>query len=665
MRLRILVVVLMLLMPLKAQAAITWDFGAISGTIQNVVTNVKTAIDTAKGTVLEWKFIQHLGSCISTVAEFFQNVRNEYDRIRNMYLKWREDIVNFQKSIKDFYNSTMDVYKAALDTAENISEIATRVQVYLNESKDLIQYIGATVTKCVDNTVELVKFKKHFNEQKEELNQTLEFHRAEKAALEQELAALEANPNSDSNEITNRIRDTRERIYILDGQINNFLGTLDDIDNQIVNFIMSQKGLVYECIDDVRMIRGRVDRLLCNIKNTEIKGFESKINQIGNSINNWSNSILQLNNTTQDLKNDFTEGCGDVDMVLDSCYLCDLDRTNNKEACNKCNICKPTQGETLSYAPLPSGDDKCEEKIREILGAPGAESCLSYKNTCEEQISKGNPYSNTCEISCSPLCGTIDPGSQTCCNIYNSKCSAGKENYCDKYRENCNSGQGGGQISFNYSVSTSSATAYAFSINNLGDAKSGNDEYGNLIIPDNMAACCQDDSSDALKDGEMYKCINRFITAAYTEVGTEISEDDKIFFQCLRRTINRDKDFKDIRDKTGFTDLKDFDPQVRSSDNKAAAMFLEEAYAEYLAGAYLDALRSYQDSLEYANEIAKENNSSYKDIGSNWVAVGNMSLKVNNRINEIGKIWAREQLIRAVNKARNYKISSKEKTDAK
>ena len=70
---------------------------------------------------------------------------------------------------------------------------------------------------------------------------------------------------------------------------------------------------------------------------------------------------------------------------------------------------------------------------------------------------------------------------------------------------------------------------------------------------------------------------------------------------------------------------------------------------------------------DYAEEfkIAKENNSSYKDIGSNWVAVGNMNLKVNNRINEIGKIWAREQLIRAVNKARNYKISSKEKTDAK
>ena len=102
MRLRILLVVLMLMMPIKAQAAIKWDFSAIAGTIQTVVTNVKTQIDTVKATVLEWKFVQRLGSYITTVANFFQSVYDEYTRIRDAYDKWRADILEFKNRLESY-----------------------------------------------------------------------------------------------------------------------------------------------------------------------------------------------------------------------------------------------------------------------------------------------------------------------------------------------------------------------------------------------------------------------------------------------------------------------------------------------------------------------------------------------------------------------------------
>ena len=65
--LRIIVLMTMFLMPMRAQAAITIDFGAIAGTIQSVVTNVKVKIDRIKANVMEWKIVQTLGSALKSV----------------------------------------------------------------------------------------------------------------------------------------------------------------------------------------------------------------------------------------------------------------------------------------------------------------------------------------------------------------------------------------------------------------------------------------------------------------------------------------------------------------------------------------------------------------------------------------------------------------------
>ncbi len=673
MRLRILLLVLMLLLPIKAQAAITWDFSAIAGTIQTVVTNVKTQIDTVKATVLEWKFVQRLGSYISTVADFFQSVRYEYIKIVDSYNKWRKDILEFKNRLADYYYSAVDVYKAALDTAEHISEIAARVQKYFEESKAIIQYIGDTITKCSDNAKELVSFRKHFDEQKREYEANIAEYRAAQASLRQEYDEIAAVSEKTADQIS-RMHYLREQIDIKETQIANFSSMIDNIDIQINNFIASQKSLVYECVYAVRSIRGRIDRLACYINNSEIKGFESRINQIGDSINNWANQTSALESATTDLANDFTSGCGNIAAVMDDCITCEH-TPSNQAACNKCNTCKPAEGETYVYVPLSDDNPNCENKIKEILGRPGFESCQDYKKTCETQIAAGNPNSETCEISCSPLCNySMGASSQVCCNIFRSKCNSNnKSGYCNELGKYCGAG-----LSYNYSISTSSSTAFAFSFTKEndkivvnGDVKSGEDGYGNLILPDNLAVCCQIDYSDVQKTAkkdedkekqealenqgteELYTCLSRYIKAIYTPAGTVIPNEDKTFFQCLRREIGISE--QNFEEKS----------KVIPSDNLAAANFLEEAYAEYLAGAYLDSLRAYHDSIEYVEkEIRSVANSSYKDIGSNWTAVVNMNLQVNNRINEISKIWSREHLISAANRARNSKISTKEKNDA-
>lgn len=677
MRLRILLVVMMLLMPLKANAAITWDFSAISGTIQSVVTNIKVQIDATRATIAEWKVVTQLGSYIKTAKAFFKTIEERYKYYKNIYDDWKEKIGQFRAAVQSYYYSSLELYRSALDTAEFISEIGTRVQAYLAEGDSILKDIGATTRNCVDNAKEIVRVGKHFREELKKAEANYNEYKAAQASLRADLNRyLEMNENSPSNEVTQKIEELRAKLDAHETAIANIDIMINNYRAQLNNHIATQRNLVLGCVDNVTIIKARITRLTCNIANGEYGQFKGRINELANRINGWNANIMNIENSATDLGRGM-DSCGNINKTMGACDDCAISqdmakKQNNSslvdtDACETCNYCKPSSDSTgaITVIPIPGGNERCEQKlqktVREAVSGPSRQTCADYKNTCEQQIKSGNPNSDTCQISCSPLCGTMPSNSSVCCNIYRSKCNSGKQIYCDSYQTNC-----GGQLSFEYSLMQSAPTAHAFSFSedDVNKTESNSDAYGNLLLPESLAVCCGLDSKDIIAklsettgdkvESQVLQCIARYNSVIYAESASPISDDDKEFYQCLRKELGAETATKNSKDNK-----YQFEAQVRPSDSKIAGELLEDGYAEYLAGAYLDSLQTYSDTVDYKiKQIDPEAHGAYNDINSVWVAILNMNLKVANRINEIGKIWARDQLTNSVETARNYKITN-------
>lgn len=677
MRLRILLVVIMLLMPLKANAAITWDFSAISGTIQNVVTNIKVVIDTGRATIAEWWVVKELGSFIKDTKTFFNIIRERYNYYKNIYNDWKKKIDQFRAAVQSYYYSSLELYRSALDTAEFISEIGTRVQAYLAEGDSILKDAKDTVSKCVDNAKEMTRFGKQIREELKKAEANYNEYKAAQASLKADLEKyLEMNRNSPSDVITETIRMLRAKLDAHEAKIANIDSMINNYRAQLYNYIATQRNLALECVDRVVVIKARITRLTCNIVRGEYGQFKGQVNQLVDKINDLDNSFVKTEESISDLTHGFS-GCGNINKTIATCETCDISRAaaaaqNNQglvdnEACATCEYCKPsTDGiGMITVTPIPGGNESCEQKlqktVREAIGGPSRQTCADYKNTCDQQIKAGNPNSDTCQISCSPLCGTLPSNDKVCCDIYRSKCNSGKQIYCDSYQTNC-----GDQLSFEYSLMQSAPTAHAFSFSeeDVNKTESNSDAYGNLLLPESLAVCCGLDAKDIIANlsqstegkvkSQVLQCIARYNSVIYAESASPISDDDKEFYQCLRKELGAETATKNSKDNK-----YQFEAQVRPSDSKIAGELLEDGYAEYLAGAYLDSLQTYRDTVDYKiKQIDPEAHGAYNDINSVWIAILNMNLKVANRINEIGKIWARDQLTNSVETARNYKITN-------
>ncbi len=701
--LRIIVLMTMLLLPMRAQAAITIDFGAIAGTIQSVVTNVKVKIDRVKANVMEWKIVQTLGTALKSVTEFFQKLEQEYKKQKAKFDKWREDITRFLSDMEAYYAATMDVYQKALDTAEYLAEIGTRFQAYWNEGESIVKDSGETIAMCGSNLKELINVVKHAKEQWAELEENYERYEANKEYLQQQLNDLEAH--EESNAVTNEIRNLRDQLQNHMAQIENLKQGIRSIKNQFYMHISEQKSLIYACRYNVQAIRARVKRLICNLSVGELKGFENQAKKLGSSLNNLNKKMENLQIDAYELENNDASGC--VDYCTECSYGTPFAsdqkaaEKSQDEACRKCAECKPLpyssacegkENENCKSAvaiikvnTLTNGSVQCEREIEQLVKGPDDYSCSKYKQMCTD----GN--NEACQISCSSMCGSIPANDDICCEIASRKCYGGHSGYCKNLEENCPTYRAdksasecktlkedcdrargeliegsemeepvmcetyrimcAGQYSYNYSISRSSAVAYAdVDLSNVKNIKSGTNEAGVFLLPNSLAICCELNADTAMQEGALRDCITRYNDVMNRnnydtnpdDPDAKISEADKKFFQCLRKDMGSEE----------------FDDKVKQSDKELAGISLENALAEYLAAGYLEAMQAYNDSFSFKNDqIDPVVNTKNKDMQAAWDIAIDLNLKVGDRLNAISNLWAREQMTRSFMNVKNYRMS--------
>ena len=702
--LRIIVLMTMFLMPMRAQAAITIDFGAIAGTIQSVVTNVKVKIDRIKANVMEWKIVQTLGSALKSVSEFFQKLEKEYKKQKEKFDMWREDITRFLSDMEAYYTATLDVYQKALDTAEYLAEIGARFQAYLAEGESIIKDSGDTIKMCGNNLVELVNVVKQAKDQWAELQANYDRYEARKEELERQLANLQKH--EESNAVTNEIRNLRDQLQNHLAQIDNVKQGIRSVKNQFYNHIAEQKSLIYACKYNVQAIKARIKRLICNMTIGELKGFEDQARKLGNSLNNWNQKVENLQIDAYELDTNDASGC--VNYCTECSYGTPFAsdqkaaEKSQDEACEKCAECKPLpyssacegkeEGENCESATalikvntLPHGSVQCEREIEQLAKGPDDYSCSKYKKKCDEGDGEA------CQISCSSMCGSIPAGDDVCCRIAAEKCSGGHGGYCDNYKNNCATYDAnksasackamkqdcdrareeliegsemeepmecetyktmcGGQYSYNYSVSHSSAIAYAdVDLSNIKNIKSGTNEAGVFLLPNSLAICCELDADKVMQDGVLRDCITRYNDVMNRnnyetnpdDPDAKISEADKKFFQCLRKDMGSEE----------------FNDKVKQSDKELAGISLENALAEYLAAGYLEAMQAYNDSFSFKNDqIDPVVNTKNKDMQAAWDIAIDLNLKIGDRLNAISNLWAREQMTRSFMNVKSYRLS--------
>lgn len=695
---RVLMLLVLLLMPVRAQAAITIDFGAIIGTIQSVVTNVKVKIDRVKANVLSWKMVQALGSAIKSVSEFFQSLKEEYIKQKAKFDKWRDDITRFISDAEAFYVSALHVYEQALDTAEYLAEIGARFQAYFEEGSSIIKDSGDTVKLCGSNLVELVSVGKHIVEQWDELKQNYRIYKSRKEELEQQLHDLEAH--NESNAVTNEIRNLRDKLQNHLAQIDNIKQGIRSIKNQFYNHIAEQKNLIYTCKYNIMLIKARIKRLTCNMTIGEFSGFEDRVQSLGSSVNMWNDKLERLQVDAGNLDNDISgcvKYCSDCDFG--NPMIGDDDGEERDEACKKCAECKPVKAEAvIQVHNLSHGHVQCERLLEQLFHKPDGYTCAEYKKLCNDKTACDEADDRSkcleaqavsCQVSCSSMCGTLAGNSDKCCQVAHEECSKGHSGYCENYRNNCgtyDSNQSaaqckslkdacdkareeeventnipicdtyrtlcsGRQQSFNYSISHSSPIAYAdIDLNNISNVKSGTDENGVFLLPNNLAICCDLNSDSVLQEGALRDCIARYndvmkrntYSYAPSDPQSKVSDADKKFFQCIRKKLG----------------TEEFDDKVKQSDKEAASKIIENALAEYFAAGYLEAMEAYNDSFYFKNnKIDPVVNTKNKDAQSAWDIAIDLNLKISDRLNAISNLWAREQLTRSFVDVKNYRMS--------
>lgn len=603
----IIVMMSIVFQPRPAQAAITIDFAAIAGTIQEVVQSIKDKVSKLKITVSQWKITKSLGAAITSISEYYHSVKLSVAEKLDRYRRYKEDVRAFIRHCEDFYYAGLDIVQTGLDMANSISEIGERFKAYWEEVQNIGKYVDDTKKICVDNFKEVKDVHKNLKDSYDEIAKN---YGEEKKALEELQAQL-----NEIDETFPSYETLTQQVNVKAASVEAIFSTMYSYEAQLNNAIYSVKGLYYDCIRNILMTKARIERIICNIAGLgEAHNFVSQVNQMQSSINNWSNSVNNLSSDIGTFEKDLA-GCEKYDdycrngyPVRDSLGVIVMedgkvviDKEETQKACDAHReLCKGQTPQVIEPTPLQGGLPRCEEVMHDIFT------------------------------------GWINNDSSGSSSDSDSESSSGSQTQ-----------------SFNYSIFNSSKIANAkIDLTDESIVKGGTNDDGTFLLPSTLALCCDMQTDDIQEDGKLKDCLQKFNYVLFSATGTPIDSKYKEFFQCLRQEIGK-SEFEDV---------------VNANDTKTAGKILNESYAEYLAGMHLEALQSYNDSFYYKkNQIDPVATTKTKDIQSAWASIIDMNLKINNRINEINKIKAKEQLIKAFSNAISYNIQpmDTEKEDTK
>ena len=691
MRLRIAAFLIACLLPISAQAAITVDFGAIAATVTNAITEANRWVTEKKTAITDWTIVKAIGDKVRSISNFYKDQKARFDKIKSKYDKYVADINQFLYDINEYYYDTLDMVNSALDAVEHAAETLNRIKDYIAEGKDIAEYAADTFKLCRDYFRETTNVVQQFEEQKERYHEDRKRVHDEIDRLNEELKNLQNH--TESNAVTNSIRNTRDKLEIAMAKHAAYEQNIRNVQRQISDYKYKLSSMVRECQYRVGAVKARAERLVCYATVGEAEMVDDQVRNVVSSVNAWNNRMNEISLDIKEFDMDIrgcenyhadcefgikgADGKNDEKAQKQACIsyyecigasctanqlACAMDKEGNKQAgddydkeclTNKssdtsatgnsstgntaaantaCSIYQATCGDVdtsheYKIQPLYGNDPSCEAVVDDLL--------TNFKMKKDEDVQLCKDLNRACQLETTTK--------EMDCNIAKRECAKGDlsdplyNDYCRKSRE-CQ------QVSANYSIHRSEKVAFAALREKVDVAKtkSGTDVNGVFYLPSNMAVCCNLNSETVLDEGKFTTCISRYNSAMFADHGTEISKDDEHFYSCIRREIGN----PDLTKTTAAADV-----------HKASAE-MRNGYAEYLASAYIDAVNAYNDSFTFKEDrIDPVINAKNPDVQSSWAAITNMELQIGSRLNEISRLWAREQTVKAFSDTMAFKIS--------
>lgn len=819
MKIRIAILLLALMLPIKADALFIFDIGATPQTAANAANDAERAGTDVKKAKTFWKTLKSIGDGIRAVADFYSKakawVKIKYDK----YRMYRDSVMNFIDQAERFYNSVMDAYAAVLDAAEYAAEIGQRIKAYIQEGKDIIAYGKEAVQRCqkivtsgYDQIKALVDQKKEKEEQERRAREESERLQAEIAALEQQnsdemspedrqrlaelqaeleeyqyqmdtegtaqgyaeqlsklnsqlqklrqikdellagntivedeaireikeelqfdftvnsveraIQKIEANilvaeqkyraasnseyrqerirqleeerqnlqHHTESNEITNHIRDARDRLAIVRAEEETYKQYLQNIENQIFNYNRQVVDMVNDCRYRIQMTVARTKRLICNMTTGAMSQYASKFDsitgQLGNAANaakgmdseieNQQNMLKQTSEgTCAQLRSECQNGFGGVTAKAQ-----EKSEEKRQKSCKNYteNCAQATTQEVIVIPSLAAGVPQCEEIVQNIKAAVTKYvDCALVKGQCmaeaatEEDKQKKN---QACSIHCQH-CGYIEGACLSSdygyyggdgeshvinqCEYLKIQCDILKNTMpdyekmmdCVNWKENCsqadnssnNPGPSAQQFSAVYSIHNASVIAQA-AVDAVATSMTPTDTpEGEFIQPSSIANICELDNLDKISG--LPECLGKFNNVKYAQTDTDIPGDMIEFYKALRGVKTSDE-----------TTDKNFNPKHQAEDAKIANKYMNDIYAEYLASAYFRGLNFYKKYFMYDLDVINPMQTSVgSDVGTSWASISLVEQELSSLIYDIYTMWSKEQLVGAVEGMVNNQIS--------
>lgn len=570
---------------------------AITIDFSAIAGTIKNGIDNLKRQITSAKNTVSQWKIIQKLGTAIRNVSDFYHSVKLSIAEKLDRYRRYRDDVRAFIRHCEEFYYAGLDVIQTGLDVANN----LSEIKERFEaYWEETknIGKYVGDVKELCvnNFKETKNVYKN-LKDAYDEVAKNYEREQQELQELQAQLDS-IDESFPSYETLTAQINLKAASVETIFATLNSYEVQLNNAIYSVRGLYNDCIRNILMTKARIERIICNIAGLgEAHNLVSQVNQLQASINNWSNSV---NNIYNDM--------GRIDKDLEGCEKYDDYCRNGYPVRNKLGAIVVENGMILM--------DK--EKTDE--------ACANYQSMCTDVTPQ--------VIKPTPLQGGLP------------RCEEVMDEIFTGWINNDSSGSSSGSQthSFNYTIYNSSKIAHAaIDLTDENLVKGGTNDDGTFLLPETLALCCDMQTEDIKEEGKLKDCLQKFNYVIFNKTGSPIDSKDKEFFQCLRQEIGK----------------TEFEETTNANDAKVAGRILNESYAEYLAGMHLEALKSYNDSFYYKeNHIDPVATTKTEDIQSAWASIVDMNLKINNRIGEINKIMAKEQLIKAFGNAITYNIQA-------
>ena len=691
MKIRIAVLLLAFLLPIKADALFIFDIGSTPAAVANTITDAGRVATDVKKAKTFWKTLKSIGDGIKAVADFYSKakawVKVRYDK----YVMYRDSVKRFIDQTEKFYASVMDAYEAVLNAAEYAAEIGQRLKAYLQEGKDIISYAKESLNFCNETAKYMVNFKQQWEEQSEIYKQNKENTDARIAQLEQEIADLQEQGTSGFN--VENIRNKREQLAVARAEAETYKQYLRNIENQVFNYNRQMVNMVNDCRYRIQVTAARTQRLICNVSTGALAQYASKLDGITGQISNITNSLNGMNTEIEyqqqlsekvngescaRLKSECYNGFGGVsaEAIAES-------EAKRQESCETYqNNCAQTVTQEVVVIPsLTAGVPSCEEVVRNIKATVTKKvDCTLAKAQCMAQEDSAKREEG-CNIYCEN-CGTIEGvcGSSSSDGGSNSDVISEYQNNCHRWKQSCevlkltmpdydkmpdcvaykeynceqsdtnnepskpSAQQFGALYSIHNSLDIAQAAIELPDMSSVTQTPTDTPE-GEFIQSADIANICQIDSLD--KINELAECFGKFNTVKSAQTETDIPEDMIEFYKALRGT----KTANGKKDETFYS-------KHQANDSKTANRYMNDSYAEYLASSYFRGLNFYKKYFMYDIDVINPMQTSVgSDVGTGWASVSLVEQEISELIYDIYTMWSKEQLTGAIEGIVNYQIS--------